>query len=223
VYKGSVVFYDPEERFVWYMVEIKVEEPEPEQILSLETFCRKALAVEITVVNPISETTVFEVIINGDGLLGESVFHVGGKEVGKYELLYSPLLPGEGLGSLSFVSDKTGEFWYKLQLKALEPDPVELEMFECELGKTAIQYVTIENPAPDEVILKYQTTNHLNFSIVPQRVIIPAYDMVEIMVQYSPSSIRSMEIGEITLSDPKVGDWTYLLRGRGLPPTQMEA
>jgi hypothetical protein len=71
LYKGSVVFYDSEDRFMWYMVEIKVEEPEPEQELYLETYCRKALSVEITVVNPIAEATVFDVLIEGEGLLGE--------------------------------------------------------------------------------------------------------------------------------------------------------
>jgi hypothetical protein len=96
--------------------------------------------------------------------------------------LYSPLLPGESFGSLSFVSEKTGEFWYKLNLTALKPDPMELEQFECELGKTANQYVTIENPSPDEVILRYATTNNLNFSIVPEKVIIPPYEMMEIMI-----------------------------------------
>lgn len=71
IYKGSVCFYSDEERFVWYMIEIKVEEPEAEQELNLESYCRKALSVEITVVNPVAEPTVFDVNITGDGLLGE--------------------------------------------------------------------------------------------------------------------------------------------------------
>jgi len=215
-------FYDADDRFMWYMIEIKVEEPDPEQELSLETYCRKALSVEITVANPVNETTNFDVHITGEGLLGEHLFQVGPNDTGKYELLYSPLLPGEGNGSIAFVSEMTGEFWYKLNLRAVPPDPIELELFECELGKTASTYVTVENPSAEEVILNYSTTNHLNFSIVPERVAIPAYDMIELMVQYSPSSLKTIETGEITLSDEKVGDWVYILRGKGLPPTQME-
>lgn len=86
--------------------------------------------------NPILEGTTFDVHIEGQGLLGDTLFYVPPEESGVYELLYSPLLPGESSGSINFVSEKTGEFWYKLKLVALPPDPVELDEFTCEIGKS---------------------------------------------------------------------------------------
>lgn len=96
------------------------------------------MELKITVFNPSAENTTFDVLVNGNGLLGDSLFFVAAQESGIYELLFSPLLPGEEYGSISFVSERTGEFWYKLKLIALPPEPIDLELFEAELGKSAV-------------------------------------------------------------------------------------
>lgn len=221
-YTGAITFYDQSNRFYWYTLEIRAAEPEPEDEKILMTHCRKEIELKITVFNPFPENTTFDVSIQGKGLMGESIFNVPAKEQGVYELHYSPLIPGESEGAIFFISEKTGEFWYKLKLNALPPEPIELELFECELGRTESQAILLENPTDEEAILDYTSSNPLNFELVPEKIIIPPGEVVEALIKYCPSSLKHVENGLITLTSSILGNWEYKLRGKGVPPTKME-
>lgn len=221
-YTGSITFYDPAGRFYWYTVDVKSQEPEPEEEKTLETVIRQAVELKITVYNPIPEGTIFEVSIVGQGLIGESSFAVQGREVGVYELLYSPLKVGEFEGAVSFMSERTGEFWYKLKLIAREPDPIEIDLFEAELGRNCIKTFMLENPSNEEVVLDYENTNPVNFEMIPERVILQPYEALEVKLKYSPSTLKYIDNGEIKLMSQAIGDWHFLLKGKGLPPDEME-
>ena len=78
-YSGSICFTDVNDKYYWYMIELHSLEPEAEKTLTLEAQCRSVIAVEITVMNPIDATTTFDVVLNGQGLLGETRFTVGPK------------------------------------------------------------------------------------------------------------------------------------------------
>lgn len=52
------------------------------------------MAFDIDLVNPLKEPVTFEVIINGDGLVGESSFFIQPESSSTYELLFSPLFVG---------------------------------------------------------------------------------------------------------------------------------
>jgi len=108
--------------------------PEPEETKQLICQCRKAVELKITVYNPADHSTEFNVYVNGPGLLGESKFSIQAKSTRSYELLFSPLLSGRYKGSIRFISEYTGEFWYKLLLVATPPDDISLEEFESEIG-----------------------------------------------------------------------------------------
>jgi len=58
--------------------------------------------------------------------------------VNTYNLIFSPLMAGEFSGNIGFLNEKVGEFWYDLNLIAEENPTENLEMLECELGKTAV-------------------------------------------------------------------------------------
>lgn len=206
IYSGAITFYENTGRFYWYTLEVKAQEPEPEDEKILMTQCRKAVELKLTVYNPYNENTTFEVNIQGHGLMGDNVFYVAAKELGVYELLYSPLLPGETYGTISFVSEKTGEFWYKLKLIALAPEPFEIEIFECELGKAETKTIALENPTNEEVILDYTCTNPLNFELVPEKIILPPYETIDASIRYSPSTLKHVETGEIKLTSRALGD-----------------
>jgi hypothetical protein len=221
-YTGSITFYDPAGRFYWYTVEVKSQEPEPEDQKTLEVVIRQAVELKITVYNPLAESTVFEVSIVGDGLVGDSSFIVPAKEVGVYELMYSPLKIGEFDGAVSFMSERTGEFWYRLKLIAREPEPIEMELFEAELGRYCMKTVLLENPSPDEVVLDYQNSNPVNFELIPEKIVLQPYEVFEVKVKYSPSTLKYIDNGEIKLLSQGIGDWHFLLKGRGLPPDEME-
>lgn len=221
-YNGAITFYEPNGRFYWYTIELLAQEPEPEDEKILMTQCRKGIELKITVFNPYTESTNFDVAIQGKGLIGDNVFFVPAKEVGTYELLYSPLIPGESDGAVFFVSERTGEFWYKLKLNALPPEAIELPLFECELGRTESQQILLDNPTGEDAVLTYNSSNPLNFEIIPEKIILPPYETVDALIKYCPSSLKHIETGVITLNSPILGNWEYRLKGKGLPPTKME-
>lgn len=222
LYNGAITFYDSGGKFYWYTIEIRAQEPEPEDEKILITQCRKAIELKITVYNPFTESTTFDVSIQGKGLVGDNVFYLEPKAIGVYELLYSPLIPGESDGAVFFVSEKTGEFWYKLKLNALPPEAIELPVFECELGRTESQQIYLENPTAEEAVLDYTSSNPLNFELVPEKILLPPYETVEAIIKYCPSSLKHTENGIVTLTSPTLGNWEYKLKGKGIPPTKME-
>jgi hypothetical protein len=69
---------------MWYTIELNTEPPPAEQELKLNALVRQAIGVDIKLKNPLSYPVDFEVVMIGDGLLGESTFSVGGNEEATY-------------------------------------------------------------------------------------------------------------------------------------------
>lgn len=60
--------------------------------------------MSVTLSNPLDEPAVYEVMISGDGLVGENSVTVGAQDMGKYELIFAPLKVGRWRGSVAFVN-----------------------------------------------------------------------------------------------------------------------
>jgi len=221
-YTGSITFKDPQNRFYWYTLEVHCATPEPEAMKELRIQCRKALEFKITVYNPLSEDTIFDVNVVGEGLYGDPQFAVPAKEMGYYTLTYSPLSPAQSEGAVSFLSEKTGEFWYRLKLICEPAESIEKEVFECGLGKSLAKPVMLENPSSKEVVLDYFCSNTLNFELIPDQIILPAYGSMEALIKYTPTSLKFMETAEIRLTSKSIGDWLFKVKGKGTPPSEME-
>ena len=76
MYTGSIMFYymEPEEfvnRYFWYTIMVNTQRPKAEKTIDLFTVIRKAAAFDISLSNPLKELVTFEVIIEGEGLIGE--------------------------------------------------------------------------------------------------------------------------------------------------------
>jgi hypothetical protein len=82
-----------------------------------------------------------------------------------------------------------GEFWYDLALTADESPVQNLELVECELGKTASHFVELENPIGDEIFLEIRNSNPTNFEIKNEKVIIAPYETVKVQIAYSPTTL----------------------------------
>merc|ERR1712151_1270713 len=99
-YSGSVTFTDPKtNEYRWFTVEVQATSPLPEAELEIAADVRKAVSVEITLGNPLDERVDFEVVYNGEGLIGDTHFWLEPEETGVYELIYSPLVAGNYAGS----------------------------------------------------------------------------------------------------------------------------
>ncbi|CAE8643317.1 unnamed protein product, partial [Polarella glacialis] len=218
---GCIMFRDTHTgHFTWYTVELMTLPPKPQQTLSLTCVVRQAVAVDIQLVNPLDDVVVFEVALNGEGLLGEVEFVLAPKETATYELVFSPLLPSRTKGTAVFFNEVVGEFWYDLDLIAETALPEELPPMECELGRTAQTTISIDNPTGNEVVLKHRSTNKINFKVLQQRIILPPLESTSITIEYSPSSLGISEEAQIVFEHPLVGQWIYKAQGIGLPPLE---
>ncbi len=146
-YTGSVTFTTPDHRYLWYGVELSALAPKPEQTLTVACHVRSAASVRIGMANPLNEPLEFDVVLNADGaggsasqigLLGEHKLRLGPRESGAYEFVFAPLRVGNSDGSISFVNEKAGEFWYALKLQADPAPPVVLKPMMCAVGQTAV-------------------------------------------------------------------------------------
>lgn len=79
-------------------------------------------------------------------MIGDSAFSLEPKSIGTYNLIFSPLSSGSYTGTIGFLNEKVGEFWYDLNLNAEENPIVSLDLLACELGKVASHTITLENP-----------------------------------------------------------------------------
>jgi hypothetical protein len=207
---------------MWWTVEVRTDSPRPEATIDLKAFIRQATSAEISLSNPLNEPITFEVFYNGEGLIGDSAFSLEPKSVGTYNLIFSPLAAGAYQGTIGFLNEKVGEFWYDLNLHAEENPVVNLDLLECELGKVASHHVTLENPTGQELYLEFRNSNPTNFEIVPDKILLPAYESLKVRIQYSPTNLDAVESGTIVFENPTVGKWEYSVEGKGLLPTVME-
>jgi len=120
------------------------------------------------------------------------------------------------------LNEKVGEFWYDLTLSAEENPVVNLDLLECELGKTQAHTVSLENPTGQELYLEFRNSNPTNFEIVPDKILLPAFESLQVMIQYSPTNLDMVESGNIVFENALVGKWEYNVQGKGLLPTVME-
>jgi len=222
VYTASITFQDQDERFVWWTVEVKTESPKPEAVIDLRAFIRKATSAEISLSNPLNEPITFEVFYQGEGLIGDPVFSLEPKSVGTYSLVFSPLAAGEIAGNIGFLNEKVGEFWYDLNLIAEENPEVHLPMLECELGKMSHHFIELENPTGKEHYLDFRNSNPTNFDVIPDKLILPPFETIQVRIQYSPTNLDVMESGNIVFENALIGKWRYYVEGKGLVPTLME-
>lgn len=151
-YSGTLHFIDPADgRYQWYTIEMSVASPPPEDKLSMEATVRQAVSLEISLSNPLQVPVTFEVTLEGDGLIGTPWFELGPGAAGTYDILYSPITPGTQTGSITFVSEKAGEFWYEVNLVALPAPPVSLPHMTAAVGYKCSHTITLENPINEEV------------------------------------------------------------------------
>ena len=123
---------------------------------------------------------------------------------------------------LHIYNDKIGEYLYNLKLICDEPEQIVSEMIQAELGKFADYSAMLENPTQDEVEVTYENDNPRVYQVLQEKkIIIPSGIKREILIRYTPSNLGTEEIGNIVFKTKTIGNWNYLLRGKGTNPKPM--
>jgi hypothetical protein len=218
---GSITFLTPSKQYVWFVLQVNVLRPPPEDKLVITSEVRKGVVCEIGIANPTKKPVDFTVRRRGDGLFGDDVISLEPMQSAAYQLAYAPTKAGEAEGVVSFNNDDIGEFWYKLQLTSKEAAPTPLS-FQCELGKSMTAEAVIENPTDSECLMSVNNTNDVNFSVTPSNLTLKPKGSLKVLFTYMPSAIHTPQEALIRLTHPKAGVWEYRCKGVGLPPTKME-
>lgn len=167
----------------------------------------------------------FNVLLVGEGLLGEPSIKLGAHETASYELVYSPLLPGSTEGSITFINDDIGEFWYRLLLTADAPPPVVLPPMKAEIGKSHPFTVQIENPLPDVAVFEFES-NLPNGLFLPEfagAVEVAPYETLDVTVFYKPSFLGKEENGAFAFRNELCGEFVFQMQGSGVAPSSFDS
>lgn len=222
--QGSITFSAPDGRYLWYTVQMQVAPPPCERTLQISSPLRKVCAVEIPISNPASAELEFSVIITGEGLLGDESITVSSGESMAYELLFSPLVAGTSVGSISFINPSAGEFWYEIAMTGEAAPPIDMPLMHCNVGGVATQSLTIANPIGEEVALHVRVDNARNFRLEGPNggpLLLPPYGEIVANVTFVPSALEEMQSATISVASPKLGEWVYVARGMGHVPSEM--
>jgi hypothetical protein len=222
---GMISFKDQETNSIfWYAITIEVTSPSEEKTIDVQTTVRQAALVEITLNNPTDEELHFEVLIQGEGLLGEKSFVLKPKSSeasSKYELIFSPLFAGTFVGKVSFWSEIVGEVWYKLNLTAFPAKAIDLPMIECMLGSEGIVLATVENPLNENIIFTAEVEDVDHFAVNPAKISLAPFQQSSFQVKFRPTNLNDQVFSDIKLFNKKLGEILYRVSGKGLLPGVM--
>ncbi|XP_060090088.1 cilia- and flagella-associated protein 47 [Heteronotia binoei] len=211
---------------VWFALEINSVAAPPEKTLDVECETLDTTVIEIPITNPTNDILVLDVLIDVAELSGEKNLILQPKETVCYGVKYSPACTGSSKGSVIFVSEKTGEFWYALRLTAKKPLPRTLPEVECELGKWVRQYIPLVNPTYESLELKVVNNNSAHYSLdidSPNFVIVAPCSTTKVPVQFCPSTLgRACHTAKISFMCPQLEEWVFFLSGVGLIPKLQE-
>lgn len=75
-YTGSITFTEEDGAYLWYTVVLTTASPPADKVMELTSFIRSACTFEISIQNPLDIAAIFEVVVTGEGLIGNNSFYV---------------------------------------------------------------------------------------------------------------------------------------------------
>jgi hypothetical protein len=222
---GSISFKDVDTGVIfWYAVVIDVTSPNEERSVTVEAVVRQAAVIDICLSNPIKDDLYFNVVISGEGLLGESTFTLNSSDLApnSYELIYSPLVAGKSVGKISFWNELVGEVWYKLVLTALPAPSIVLPEVECMIGGEVTFVASIENPLNETIQFNLEIIDKEHF-FVPgnSKLSLLPFEQSQFIIGYRPSNFQDKNSSIVKAFSKKLGEIVYEVKGKGLLPGVM--
>ena len=224
IYFGRIIFRDNKTSYKWYTIRIEAKSQIQPKMVQMKTHIRKGVFIELNLENPSNEDSIFKIDFDSNlFLFGDTEVIVEAKKSQIYKLLFAPLKVGTWDNVfLHIYNDIVGEFLYKLKLISEEAPTVVSEIITAELGKYTDYPLMLENPTQEEVEVKWINNKKKIFHILQEKIIIPPGIKKEILVRYTPSVLGIEEECKIKFESKKIGNWFFILRGKGILPTQMD-
>lgn len=223
IYAGCVTFTDIDtQRFMWYSMELESKGQRNVQEYEVSSVVRKESYLEIPIENPYNESLEYHVKIRGNNLSGSTSFTIAPRTTEMYELRYLPLNVHDEDGTVSFTNSKAGELFCKVQMSSSDSKMQKLPLMVGEIGKFVWNEVELENPSGMNTWVDTVLSNAENFEVEPSRFEIGAYSSTKVRIKYIPNELDVQNNGEVVFKSEKIGNWKYLVFGRGEVPTDYE-
>ncbi|XP_062432984.1 cilia- and flagella-associated protein 47 [Rhea pennata] len=211
---------------VWFSLKINSIPAPPERKIDVKCRALDTTAIDIPITNPTDKFLQLSVVLENHSLYGKKAFILRPKQTVLYRMKFSPAVVGTSDGSVIFLSEMVGEFWYALKLIVEKPLPTTLPEIECELGKWVRLYIRLFNPTCETLELEIVNSNPSNFSPETdpkQPLIVAPHSTTEVPVQFCPSALgRGEHKASITFKCSQLKEWIFYLSGTGLLPQLME-
>ncbi|OHT11670.1 hypothetical protein TRFO_03893 [Tritrichomonas foetus] len=216
---GTITFTDPQTKnFIWYIIELHIDSPAPEDTIEINTIARKNNNFSIPLKNDQNFSIKYSVTINDDEMQGAKEFIVPSEYTSNYPISFIPIKVGKRTSAVHFYSD-FGEFWYKLQINVDPPQEQILAPVTAPIGKTTSIYVQIENPQNKNSSYRVENDNPTAFNVISKNVInFAPKEKKRIEIRYIPTSVGIKETSKVKFISKENGDYEFTLSGTGKPP-----
>jgi len=205
--------------FFWYVVEIKVQIPNPEAIISVSANSRQNSLVCLPISNKSSEIIEFQVKIQDKDLKGSDTLIIQPNSTSEYFLNFYPLKPQTRMSFISFLSEILGEFVYGLDITVCKAETMILSPMVSHIGQNSKCTVSVCNPIDVPVNFVQYNELPLCFKVMENdSFLIEANESKSIEILYYPSSVGIKETSLVSFKSNELGDFSYLVSGYGKPP-----
>lgn len=214
----------PPQFTLWFTFDLKVNPAAKQSTIELEAHVLDSGTVCIPLSNPLNKSLEFQVTKTGQYLDGAEKFTIAPKEKFNYELKFCPKRVGKFKGSLVFLNNETGEFWYELRLVAVDALPFSLDPIEAELGRFGVKTISLKNPLNEALEFRVIVSNTDNFNVESNQltndtISVDANGSVDVNIKFNPSTIGPADhVGLISFFNERIGNLTYEVSGIGLEP-----
>ncbi|XP_068773049.1 cilia- and flagella-associated protein 47 isoform X2 [Struthio camelus] len=212
---------------VWFSLKINSIPAPPERKINVKCRALDTIGIDIPITNPTDKILQLSAVLENHSLCGKKAFVLRPKQTLLYRIKFSPAVVGTSDGSVIFLSEMVGEFWYALKLIVEKPLPTTLPEIECELGKWVRLYIPLFNPTCETLELDIVNSNPSNFSAETdpkQPLVVAPHSTTEVPVKFCPSALgRGNHKASITFKCSQLKEWIFYLSGNGLLPQLMEA
>jgi hypothetical protein len=217
---GTLTFTDQATRtYLWYVIEIHVDSPPPEEVIEITTVARKSATVSIPISNPKLEPSTFTIVLSDDDMFGDQQFAVPAHSSVDYKLVVSPLKSMKRYSSIFFYSEADGEFWYSIHIEATDPPEQTLAMLTSPIGRYASTFISLDNPQNKASFFRIDNDNPSAFQVISKRVVhLGGFEKKRIEIRYIPTTVGLRENATISFRSADNGDWVYKIGGTGKPP-----
>ncbi len=207
---------------LWFTFDLKVHPPAPQSVVDLEANSMDTATLCIPLSNPFMRPIDLIVAKQGPYLSGLDTIQIPPKDKQNYELQFHPKQVGKFRGSLIFLNEEFGEFWYDLKLSSNDANTIQLEPVECEIGKYASVVINLANPLDEAIKFKTNISNPNYFGLEDKKheqFHLEANSSIDVSIVFIPGAVGFSDHSTIvTFLNEKLGNIRYDLKGVGLEP-----